>query len=108
MRFHAAVRAWNGVCFSGVPLLDYQRIDVMLDTKPKVKRRGDPIPPMTMLERLIGRELESETLDALDLMGNGKKANMDLLLEVGLAAGRTYADASYPDPKFDLPEWRSA
>jgi len=107
-RINSEIGDMRGVCFSGVPLLDYQRIDVMLDTKPKVKRRGDPIPPMTMLERLIGRELESETLDALDLMDNGKKANMDLLLEVGMAAGRTYADASYPDPKFDLPEWRSA
>jgi uncharacterized protein len=107
-RINSEIGDMRGVCFSGVPLLDYQRIDVMLDTKPKVKRRGDPIPPMTMLERLIGRELESETLEALDLMDNGKKANMDLLLEVGLAAGRTYADAAYPDPKFDLPEWRSA
>ncbi len=107
-RINSEIGDMRGVCFSGVPLLDYQRVDVMLDTKPKVKRRGDPIPPMTMLERLIGRELESETLEALDLMDNGKKANMDLLLEVGLAAGRTYADAAYPDPKFDLPEWRSA
>jgi hypothetical protein len=107
-RINSEIGDMRGVCFSGVPLLDYQRVDVMLDTKPKVKRRGDPIPPMTMLERLIGRELESETLDALDLMDNGKKANMDLLLEIGLAAGRTYADAAYPDPKFDLPEWRSA
>ena len=24
-----------------------------------------------------------------------------------IAAGRTFVDASYPDPKFDLPEWRA-
>lgn len=98
----------RGVCISGAPLLDYQRIDVMLDTKPKVLRRGDPIPPMTPLERMLGRELEAEALEALDHMDNGKKPNLELLLEVGLAAGRTYVDATYPDPKFDLSEWRGA
>jgi hypothetical protein len=107
-RVNSEIGDMRGVCISGVPLLDYQRMDVMLDTKPKIKRRGDPKPPMTYLERLLGRELESETLDALDLMDNGKKVNLDLLLEVGLASGRTFVDASYPDPKFDLPEWRSA
>lgn len=96
----------RGFCMTGDPLLDYQRIDVVLDTKAKARRRGDPAPPMTPLERMIGRELDSETLEALDLMDNGKKANMDLLLEVGIAAGRTFVDETYPDPKFDLPEWR--
>ncbi len=107
-RVNSEVGDMRGVCISGVPLLDYQRIDVMLDTKPKALRRGDPVPPMTALERMIGRELDAETLEALDHMDNGKKPNLDLLLEVGLAAGRTYVDATYPDPKFDLPEWRGA
>jgi hypothetical protein len=97
-----------GVCITGAPLLDYQRIDVPLDTKPKVKRRGDPAPPTTHLERLIGRELDADTLEALDLMDNGKQENMELLLEVGVAAGRTFVDSHYPDPTFDLPEWRPA
>jgi hypothetical protein len=96
----------QGHCISGAPILDYQRIDVVLDTKPKQRRRSDPSPPMTALERMIGRELDAEVLEALDLMDNGKKANMDLLLEVGIAAGQTFVDAHYPDPKFDLPEWR--
>jgi hypothetical protein len=30
------------------------------------------------------------------------------LLEVGVAAGRTFVDTHYPDPKFDLPEWPPA
>jgi hypothetical protein len=97
----------RGVCMSGQPLLDYQRIDVNLDTKPKPKSRRDPAPPMTGIERLIGRELDADTLEALDLLANGKKENMDLLLEIGLAAGKGYADATYPDPRFDLPEWRT-
>jgi hypothetical protein len=106
-RVNSEIGDMRGVCISGAPLLDYQRMDVALDTKPKAKKRGDPSPPMTMLERLIGRELDSDALQALDLMDNGKKANMELLLEVGLAAGRSFVDASYPDPKFDLPEWRA-
>lgn len=106
-RVNSEIGDMRGVCVSGAPLLDYQRMDVMLDTKPRVKRRGDPVPPMTPLERLLGRELEAETLEALDQMDNGKKENLDLLLEVGIAAGRTFVDATYPDPKFDLPEWRA-
>ena len=50
----------------------------------------------------------AEVMEALDLMDNGKKANMDLLLEIGQATGRTFVDATYPDPKFDLPEWRGS
>ncbi|MEQ1708825.1 MAG: patatin-like phospholipase family protein [Terricaulis sp.] len=107
-RVNSEIGDMRGVCISGAPLLDYQRLDVALDTKPKSKKRGDPAPPMTSLERIIGRELDAETLDALDLMDNGKKANMDLLLEVGLCAGRNFVDATYPDPKFDLSEWRLA
>jgi hypothetical protein len=104
-RINSEIGDMGGVCVSGTPLLDYQRMDVMLDTRPR-PRRGDPAPPMTQVERLIGRELGWEVLDALDRMDNGKKANLDLLLELGLAAGRTFVDAAYPDPKFDLAEWR--
>jgi hypothetical protein len=30
---------------------------------------------------------------------------MELLLEIGRATGRSFIDATYPDPRFDLPEW---
>jgi hypothetical protein len=106
-RVNSEIGDMSGVCVSGEPLLDYQRIDVLLETKSKARRHGDPAPPMTSVERLIGRELSAETLNALDLMDNGNKANMDLLLELGIEVGRTYVDAAYPDPKFDLPEWRA-
>ncbi len=105
-RVNSELGDMQDVCISGAPLLDYQRLDVLLEVKPKRGRPGDPAPPMTTLERLIGRELEAEALNALDLMDNGKRANLDLLLEVGTAAGKTFVDAAYPDPKFDLPEWR--
>ncbi len=107
-RINSEIGDMAGVCITGEPLLDYQRMDVVLETKPKPKRRTDPAPPMTTLERMLGRELDADTMNALDLMDNGKKENMQLLLEVGMAAGRTFVDATYPDPTFDLPEWRSA
>jgi hypothetical protein len=105
-RINSEIGDMAGSCLSGEPLLDYQRIDVVLDTKPKAKSSRDPSPPMTPLERIIGRELAPDVLDGLDLMTNGKKDNLDLLLEVGMAAGRTFVDENYPDPKFDLAEWR--
>lgn len=105
-RINSEIGDMAGSCISGDPLLDYQRIDVVLDTKPKAKSSRDPAPPMTQLERIIGRELAHDALEGLDLMTNGKKENLDLLLEVGLAAGRAFVDESYPDPKFDLAEWR--
>ena len=105
-RVNSEIGDMRGVCIGGAPLLDYQRIDVLLETKVKPRRRGDPQPPTTTLERLLGREVDADALEALDLMDNGKKENLELLLEVGVAAGRTFVDASYPDPKFDLPDWR--
>jgi hypothetical protein len=104
-RINSEIGDMSGVCISGAPLLDYQRLDVMFETKPKVKRRGDPAPPMTYLERLLGRELDPQTLDELDRLDNGKPANLELLLEAGIAVGRTFVGADYPDPKFDLSEW---
>jgi len=106
-RVNSEVGDMNGTCISGAPLLDYQRIDVMLDSKPKARKYGDPQPPITIVERIIGRELDAETLNALDQMDNGKVANMELLLEIGKGVGKTFVDASYPDPKFDLPEWHA-
>lgn len=105
-RINSEIGDMSGVCITGEPLLDYQRMDVLLEVKPRAKKRTDPVPPMTALERMLGRELDAITLEGLDLMDNGKKANMELLLEVGVAAGKTYVDATYPDPKFDLAEWR--
>ncbi len=107
-RINSEIGDMAGACISGAPLLDYQRIDVLLETKPKARRAGDPSPPMTALERVIGRELSADALEALDHMDNGRKDNMELLLELGVGVGRTYVDAAYPDPKFDLAEWRAA
>jgi len=85
------------------PLLDYQRIDVMLDRKPK-KKRGKPL-ERTALEALIDRDCTMKELLGVDELANGSPANMDLLLEIGIAAGKGYVDATYPDPRFNLPGW---
>lgn len=103
---NSEIETMEGTCLSGAPLLDYQRMDVVLDVKPKARSRRDPAPPMTALERLIGRELSADALEALDLLANGKPDNMALLNEIGVAAGKIFVDANYPDPKFDLSEWR--
>lgn len=105
-RINSEIGEMRGACLSGVPLLDYQRMDVALDTKPKPKSAKDPAPPMTTLERLLGRELDADTLEGLDHLANGKPENMALLYELGVATGRSFVDAHYPDPKFDLAEWR--
>jgi Patatin-like phospholipase len=107
-RINSEIGDMTGVCVGGTPLLDYQRVDIPLDVKPRVKSKRDPAPPMTPLERLIGRELDAVVLEEMDLLANGKPENMELLLEVGLAAGATFVSAAYPDPKFDLPDWRKS
>ena len=107
-RINSELGDMAGACITGAPVLDYQRMDVVLDTKPPHKNKRDPAPPATALERLIGRELDAETMQALDLMANGKKENMELLIEIGVAAGKSYVDDQYPDPKFDLAEWKPA
>jgi hypothetical protein len=90
------------------PLLDFQRIDVRLDRKPPpVRRRRGEGPALTFVEEVIGRELTAPVLDQLDEMANGKSANMKLLLEIGEAAGPRFANAKYPCPAFDLPDWSS-
>ncbi len=87
------------------PLLDYQRIDVALDVKARMKSPRDPAPPITALERLLGRELDGAALEQLDHLANAAPENMALLLEVGQSAGRAFVSASYPDPSFDMPDW---
>lgn len=102
-RINSEVGDMKNVVLGQGPLLDYQRIDVMLDRKPK-KQRGKPV-ERTALEALIDRDCTVKELLGVDELANGSPANMDLLLEIGLAAGKGYVDATYPDPRFNLPGW---
>lgn len=94
------------VCITPEPLLDFQRVDVPLERKP-VRRRGAPA-ERTAVEALLDRELDGKTLESVDQLANGHPENMRLLLEIGRAAGPTYVGTHWPNPAFDLPEWRSA
>ena len=102
-RINAEVEDMQGVLLGPGPLLDYQRIDVMLDRKPK-KERGKPV-ARTALEASIGMDLTAQDMLGLDELANGTPKNMNLLLDIGLAAGKRFVDAAYPDPAFNLPGW---
>ncbi|MGE0044311.1 MAG: patatin-like phospholipase family protein [Hyphomonadaceae bacterium] len=108
---NAEIGDMRGGCILREPLLDYQRLDVILDRKPKPprgRRSKTPGPEETVaLEKLIGRNISWEACEALDQLANGKPENMSLLLEIGECAGRSFIDANYPNPRFDLAAWRS-
>jgi hypothetical protein len=89
------------------PLLDFQRIDVRLDRKSRTRPRRGEKPMLTYVEEILGREIATDVIDALDDMANGKPANLKLLLEIGEAAGPRFANPKYPAPAFDLSDWTS-
>ncbi|MDX2237822.1 MAG: patatin-like phospholipase family protein [Hyphomonadaceae bacterium] len=116
--------------FSGVALLDYQRMDVDLSLRPaalkRPSRKAPETPPQeeaeivyeggflgigrrrmrpSSVETLLGRKLSAKTILRLDELANGDPANMALLLEIGRTAGARYVSAAYPDPRFNFPGW---
>jgi hypothetical protein len=68
-------------------------------------RRGEAL-ARTSIEMLLDRELDHRVLESVDQLANGHPQNMALLLEIGRKAAPAYVDTAWPDPKFDLPEWR--
>ncbi len=106
-RINMEIGDMAGQRISPEPLLDFQRIDVRLDRKLKMRRRRGEPPILTFVEELVGRELDAAVIDQLDDLANGRPANMKLLLEIGEAAGPRFAHARYPAPAFDLPGWAS-
>ncbi|MDX2234875.1 MAG: patatin-like phospholipase family protein [Hyphomonadaceae bacterium] len=91
------------VVLGQAPLLDYQRIDVILDVKPR-KTRGET-PARTGVETLLDMDLTAKELLRMDELANGSPRNMALLRDLGMAVGARYVDATYPDARFDLPGW---
>jgi uncharacterized protein len=96
----------GGICIAQEPLLDFQRVDVVLDTKPAPKR-GEVL-ARTAIEALLDRELDHKVLESVDQLANGHPENMNLLLEIGRKAAPAYVDASWPNTRFDLPAWSAA
>lgn len=94
----------GGHCITGLPLLNFQRLDILLDSKPKGKAKGQS--QRTGIEELLQREIKAEALEKLDQMAHGAPDNMELLLEIGRKAAPRFVQPDWPDPAFDLPEWR--
>tara|TARA_R110001599_G_scaffold24650_5_gene88880 strand:+ start:2037 stop:3227 length:1191 start_codon:yes stop_codon:yes gene_type:complete len=95
----------DSVCITPEPVLDFQRMDIELDTKEHKRKwkSGDDF--HTPLEELIGRGLKRDAMERLDALDYGKPSHLNLLAEIGERAGERFVNANYPNPKFDLPEW---
>jgi predicted acylesterase/phospholipase RssA len=106
-KINSEVGDLEGACITPEPLLDYQRIDVLLEQKKGRPRRGEAL-ARTSIEKLLDRELDPKVLESVDQLANGHPENMKLLLEIGRRAAPAYIDARWPNPAFDLPEWKVA
>ena len=102
------VTTLDKVCITGDPVLDFQRMDIVLDKKDRNRRRKSGEPFQTPLEELIGRDLKKAEMERLDELDYGKPAHLDLLAEIGEKTGERFVSKSYPDPLFDLPGWSGA
>ena len=102
-KINSEVEDLKGTCITPEPLIDFQRVDVRLDLKPRPKR-GEKLARCS-IEELLDRELDHRVIESVDQLANGHPENMALLLEIGRKAAPAYIDETWPDPKFDLPEW---
>lgn len=98
-RINSEIEDMGGQRITPEPLLDYQRIDVVLDLKVEDKPNS--------IEKLLGKTIAAARIEALDDMANGKPANMELLLDIGLAAGTKFVGERYPSSAFDPSDWTS-
>lgn len=94
----------KGVCIAPNAMLDFQRVDVELESKPKKPKRGEKL-ARTSIEELLERELDHSVLESVDQLANGHPDNMALLLEIGQKAAPAYVGDDWPNPQFDLPHW---
>lgn len=102
-KINSEVGDLSGGTITPEALIDFQRIDVRLDLKPRPKR-GEAL-ARSSIEKLLDRELDPRVIESVDQLANGHPENMKLLLEIGRKAAPAYVDAGWPNPKFDLPEW---
>lgn len=95
----------RGQCIISQPMLDFQRVDVVLDTKIRAKK-GMPARP-SGIEDLLQREIDAKRLEDLDKMDHGDPDNMALLLEIGRTIAPRFVSKAWPDPAFDLQDWNA-
>lgn len=85
----------------GEPLLHYQRVDVRLEEE--TDRAGAVLPESP--SALIGRELSNGEVRGLDEITNAKPENLELLKELGRAAGQRFIRDAAPPAVFDPNPW---
>lgn len=88
---------------SGVqPLLHYQRVDVRLEEE---KDRDDQTVLPESPSALIGRPLSAGEVRGLDEITNVNPANLDLLKDLGRAAGERFIREAAPPAVFNPDPW---
>ena len=85
----------------GEPLLHYQRVDVRLEEE--TDRAGAVLPESP--SALIGRELSGAEVRGLDEITNAKPDNLELLKDLGRAAGQRFIRDAAPPAAFDPDPW---
>lgn len=95
----------RGACIGGQPMLDFQRVDVLLEAKNPAKKGAGA--RRSSIEDLLQREIDAKRLEDLDKLDHGDPDNMALLLEIGRMAAPKFVGKAWPDPAFDLPEWQA-
>lgn len=85
----------------GEPLLHYQRVDVRLEEE--TDRAGAVLPESP--SALIGRELSDAEVRGLDEITNAKPENLELLKDLGRAAGQRFIRDAAPPAAFDPNPW---
>lgn len=86
------------------PLLHYQRIDVRLEEE--TDRAGKTLPECP--SQLLGRTLSGAEVSGLNEITNAKSANLELLKDLGEAAGKRFIAQAPPPPEFDPNPWTRA
>lgn len=86
---------------NGQPLLHYQRVDVRLEEE--MDRGGAVLPECP--SALIRRTLKRSEISGLNEITNADGANLNLLKELGEAAGKRFIAQAPPPPGFDPAPW---
>jgi predicted acylesterase/phospholipase RssA len=83
------------------PLFHYQRVDVRLEEE--TDRTGQVLPECP--SALLGRELSGAEVSGLNEITNAKSANLELLKDLGEAAGKRFVAQAAPPTAFDPAPW---
>ncbi len=91
----------GGYLAAAAPLLHYQRVDARLEDEKN--RAGELLPECP--SALLGRALTPAEVRGLDEITNSAPANLDLLKDLGAAAGERFIKQAPPPVSFDPNPW---